>query len=260
MLHDDTATRGGILESLEALGERLGEGGQPVVLLFGARRVWRGWKLLPGQPRRPLSNRKVVAGSGVSQGELLEKMARIPAKRVLMVFNACHSGEISPTLGQEDDLGSKNLPAAAASALLSTGSGRIIITACREGQYSYIGGGELTLFTQALVDGLRGVDVLSRGGFISAYDLYASMYDTVSEKVQELYKREQQPELTVLKGLGELCCSALSRRNRYPAGCSRERRRAPGWDRRAPGATGESPKAFSAADRGSNRLYPECER
>ena len=27
-----------------------------------------------------LSNRKVVAGSGVSQGELLEKMARIPAK------------------------------------------------------------------------------------------------------------------------------------------------------------------------------------
>ena len=50
----------------------------------------------------------------------------------------------------------------------------------------------------------------SRGGFISAYDLYASMYDTVSEKVQELYKREQQPELTVLKGLGSFAVASIA--------------------------------------------------
>lgn len=202
VLHDETATTERILDSLEQLAGNMGQ--EDTFFFFysghGEYGADGNYYLVSHDAR--MSHRKVVTGSGVSQGELLKVMARVPARRVLMVFNACHSGEISPTLGVEDDLGAKNLPSTAASALLSTGSGRIIITACREGQYAYIGAGERTLFTQALVDGLRGKDVFARGGFISAYDLYASLYDSVSGKVQELYQREQQPELTVLKGLG----------------------------------------------------------
>jgi hypothetical protein len=124
-----------------------------------------------------------------------------------MIFNACHSGEISPTLSVDQVLGAKVLPNAAADALLSTGSGRIIITACREEQFSYIGTGQLTLFTQALVDGLHGKGVLARGGFISAFDLYTTIYETVSARVRQLYKQEQEPELTVLKGVGPFAVS-----------------------------------------------------
>ena len=43
--------------------------------------------------------------------------------------------------------------------LLGTGEGRITITACREGQLSYVGRGTLTIFTQALIDALRGMNI-----------------------------------------------------------------------------------------------------
>jgi hypothetical protein len=128
-----------------------------------------------------------------------------------VVFNTCHSGEISPTLGAESTLGDKSLPNATADALLSTGSGRVIITACREEQFSYIGRGALSLFTQALVDTLHGEGVSPRGGFISAFDLYTSLYESVKEKVLDAYGRDQEPELTVLKTSG-LCSRSLPRR------------------------------------------------
>jgi hypothetical protein len=87
---------------------------------------------------------KVVSGSGVSQKELLEKCEAIPAERLLMIFNACHSGEISLTLSVDQALGSKVLPDFAKDALLSSGSRRIIIIACKEEQLSYIGTGGLS--------------------------------------------------------------------------------------------------------------------
>ncbi len=100
-----------------------------------------------------------------------------------------------------------NLPDTTASALLSTGQGRIIITACRENQKSYIGGGECTIFTHALVNGLRGQGTVNHRGYISAFDLYTRLYYTVSETVSKRIKAEQQPELTVLKGVGPFAVS-----------------------------------------------------
>lgn len=150
-----------------------------------------------------IQDKRVVKGTGIHQNELIEKLRAIPAKRVLMIFNACFSGNISPSL----DIGEQNLEASGlsenvANALLATGQGRIIITACREDQKSYIGSGGLTIFTQALVDGLKGKGITSRNGYISAYSLYEHVYDTVSETVQEKFDLVQEPELTVLKGVG----------------------------------------------------------
>ena len=47
----------------------------------------------------------------------------IPAKRLLLLFNACHSGEISPALGvgaEAPAFGGVNLPTTDADALLSS--------------------------------------------------------------------------------------------------------------------------------------------
>lgn len=202
LLHDETATTDGILGALAELGERTRV--DDTVLIFysghGEYGADGNYYLISHDAR--IDNRKVVSGTGVSQAALLDKLSGIRAGRVLMIFNACHSGEISPTLGIEDELGAKSLPNTAAGALLATGSGRIIITACREGQYSYIGDGQVTLFVQALVDSLQGKDVLPRGGYISAFNLYTAVYDMVSETVSQRYNRQQEPELTVLKGVG----------------------------------------------------------
>ncbi|MGF1514746.1 MAG: caspase domain-containing protein, partial [Elainellaceae cyanobacterium] len=80
-----------------------------------------------------MSEGKVVAGTGVQEWVLLEKLQAIRAKRVFLLFNACHSGEISPqALGDELEATGRSLPERTATALLGTGEGRVIITACRE--------------------------------------------------------------------------------------------------------------------------------
>jgi hypothetical protein len=47
----------------------------------------------------------------------------------------------------------------------------LIVNAYREDQHAYIGGGDLSLFTQALVEGLRGQGTGSTRGYLSAFDL-----------------------------------------------------------------------------------------
>jgi hypothetical protein len=145
LLTDASATRQGILDALDRLAGAVGEG--ETVLLFyaghgmdgedGAYHLATCDVRLVGEPGK----RKVAAGAGISQSELLNKLRAIKAGRMLMIFNACHSGNISPaTLADEapPETG-KSLPADTTAALLATGSGRIIITACRPQQYSFVG-------------------------------------------------------------------------------------------------------------------------
>jgi hypothetical protein len=154
---------------------------------------------------------RVVPGTAIGQDELLKRLRAVPAKRMLLLFNACHAGKMSHTLGDEAAPTGSALPNQTANALLSTGSGRIVITACRENQVAFVGSGELTLFAQILTEGLRGSEeIFNRKGYISAFDLYTHLYYAVGEAVQNTvpqYIRDrhgntQEPELTVLKGVG----------------------------------------------------------
>lgn len=203
VLHDATASRVGILAALDALGARAGAA-DTVLLYFCGHGDYGddGDYYLTTHDTR-LNGSKVASGSGLRQGELIARLRAIAAKRLLLVVNACHAGALAPTLGPAaaPDIGTP-LPAQTAAALLATGEGRIIITACREDQRSYIGTGALTLFTQALVDGLQGRGTSSSRGFVSAYDLYTHLYFTIKEAVRRQHGATQEPELTVLKGVG----------------------------------------------------------
>lgn len=212
LLRDAHATRTGILQALDNLARRTTK--DDTVLLFYSGHGHYGEDgtyYLTTNDMQLTDKGKVADGSAVRQDELLAALQRVQAERVLMIFNACHSGEISPTLAADDrPFTGAPLPAPTAAALLSTGSGRVIITACRENQYAYVGDGANTIFVQALVDGLRGQGVSSLRGFISAFDLYTQLYFAVTEAVQKTipaatrqrYSETQEPELTVLKGVG----------------------------------------------------------
>ncbi len=207
-LHKSAATKAGILSALDALAARAGAG--DTVFLFycghGALGTDGNYYLISHDAR--LQGSRVATGTGVSEGELLQKLRNIKAQRMLMIFNACHSGNISPALGVgQEALEASNPGEDAAAALLGTGQGRIIIVACREQQVSYIGKGPLTIFTQALVDGLRGRGVHNSNGFISAFSLYEHVYESVSEAVQTNIGAAQEPELTVLRGVGPFAVS-----------------------------------------------------
>ncbi|WP_295392179.1 caspase family protein [uncultured Thiodictyon sp.] len=202
VLHDAGASRVGILAALDALGERVGAA-DTVLLYFCGHGDYGddGDYYLTTHDTR-LSGGRIASGSGLRQGEFIARLRAIKAKRLLLVVNACHAGELAPTLGPDTPYTGTPLPAPTAAALLSTGEGRIIITACREGQQSYIGTGALTLFTQALVDGLQGRGTSSTRGYLSAFDLYTHLYFTIEETVRRQYGATQEPELTVLKGVG----------------------------------------------------------
>ncbi len=206
LLHDGTADRAGILRALDALAK--GTSAEDTVLLYycGHGRYGTDGNYYLTTHDTQVSGDRVVKGTGVSEGDLLDKLRAIPAKRLLLLFDACHSGEISPALGMEGEarsFGDVALPEASAAALLSTGEGRIIITACRPEQKSWWTlVDKLSCFTQALVDGLSGKGyVPNSAGYVSAYALYEHVYRSVKDAAGKLGKT-QEPELTVLKGVG----------------------------------------------------------
>lgn len=212
LLRDDQATRTGILQALENLAASASKDDTVFLFYSGHGHYGEdGTYYLTTNDMQLTADRKVADGTAVRQDELLAALQRVQAERVLLIFNACHSGEISPTLAADDPpFTGAPLPVPTAAALLSTGSGRLIVTACRENQYAYVGAGQNTIFVAALVQGLRGQGVSSRRGFISAFDLYSEVYDTVTKTVQQTipqatrdrYSATQEPELTVLKGVG----------------------------------------------------------
>ncbi len=54
---------------------------------------------------------------------------------------------------------------------------------------------------------MRGREVANSGGYISAFNLYVYIYETVLEAVEELVHKKQEPELTVLTGVGPFAVS-----------------------------------------------------
>jgi hypothetical protein len=210
------ATRDGVLDALKAFAGKLGA--DDTLLLFYAGHGAYGddgsYYLTTHDTQ--MQNRRVVSGTGVREAELIDVLRDVKAKRLLVFVNACHSGELTPVLApDEEPLTGTVLPSQAAAALLGTGEGRVIITACRDGQYAFVGPGPLTLFTQALVDGLHGKGLSGKGGYISVFDLYTHLYFALEEAVpkqvaavhRKKYGERQEPELTVLKGVGPFAVS-----------------------------------------------------
>lgn len=210
LLHDASAGRAEILRQLEHLVQVVRPDDTVTIFYCGHGSYGTdGNYYLTTHDTRGQGD-KIVAGSGISAAELLGALRKIRARRLLLLFNACHSGEISPSLGSGAPapfgspmpFGALSLPSPAAEALLSSGEGRILITACRPEQLSQIGTGKLTLFAQALVDGLSGRgSVVNSQGYISAFSLYEHIYRAVKAAAENL-KKLQEPELTVLKGVG----------------------------------------------------------
>ena len=200
-LTDGAATRTAVIAVLDDLGATL-QAEDTLFLFFvghGAYGTDGNYYLMTHDSQ--LRSNQVVAGTGVSEADLLGRLQAMRARRILMVINACHSGELSPHFGADEAVfESEAPPQKLTEAVLSTGEGRITITACRPGQKSWIGRGELSIFSAALVSGLRG-EAPNSHGYISAFGLYEHLYFEAKEAAMELEK-EQEPELTVIKGVG----------------------------------------------------------
>ena len=214
ILRDATARREQVLAALDALATNAPPEG--TVLLYycghGDYAVDGDYYFTTHDSKVDPGGTRLATGGGVSELELIAKLRSVRARRVLLILNACHSGEVSPSLETPVGAGGAGtaafapgglqMPLASATALLSSGEGRIIITACRSDQRSWIGGGPLTVFTQALLDGIKGKGyVANNGGYVGAFGLYEHLFVTVRAAAAAI-GNVQEPELTVLKGVG----------------------------------------------------------
>ncbi len=205
LLTKDQATRENILEALDSLATMSAE--DTVVVFFSGHGEYGtdGYYLTTHDTK--MVNGKVVEGTGVRETELLERLRQLPAQRALLIFNACHSGELMPpSLGDTAATPSSaghNLPDDVAVAMLGTGQGRVIMTACRENQQSYfVKTQPMTLFADALADGLRGKGITSRHGYISVFDLYDHVFSRTNTYVKDTWGLDQEPMLTINRGVG----------------------------------------------------------
>lgn len=221
MLTGADATRANILDALDKLGQQaIGR----TVLLFYAGHGVDGddgsYHLTTADVQFTMQKpRKVIAGSGVSQQELLQKLQAIDAKRMLLIFNACHSGHLAAGTLASDDAeqpNGKNPPNETINAMLGTGEGRIMITACRPSQFSFfLTSAGQTIFGKTLVDLLKGQEVAGQQvqlqrGYVSALDLYTTLYFAVADEVKRQIDAQflqshggtQEPTLTVREGVG----------------------------------------------------------
>lgn len=205
-LHDAQTTRQDIVQTLDALAGSLKAEDTLMLYYCGHGEYGEdGDYYLTTHDTEVVGNR-VKKDAGIRAAELIALLRKIQAKRLLLIFNACHSGALSPSLDLTEPakaFGDTSLPESETAALLGSGEGRIIITASRPDQKSWIGTGKMSIFAQAVVDGLSGKGMLinNNAGYISVFSLYEHIYTTVKEAAAQL-NHTQEPELTVLKNVG----------------------------------------------------------
>lgn len=206
LLHDQTATREGVISALKTLKKRT-KADDTVFIFYSGHGEYGtdGDYYLTTHDTKLDSEYKVEKGAGISDPVLIDHLRQIPAKRLMLILNACHSGAVSPSLALDapkKSFGSVPAPEKSLDAVLSTGEGRIIITACRPDQKSWVGSGTTTIFASSLVEGLSGGGyVVNNNGYVSAFSLYEHTFLKVKESANKLGEL-QEPELSVLKNVG----------------------------------------------------------
>jgi hypothetical protein len=130
-----------------------------------------------------------LAKTAISGAEFTEALQAIPARKVIVIFDCCHSGGVGqPKDGAASQL--KTLPERYYD-LLKGGKGRVILASSRSTEYSYVlPGTSNSLFTEHLLGGLRG-GIASEDGLIRIFDLF--------EYIQPLVTKDQSNQHPIFK-------------------------------------------------------------
>ena len=183
VIHDHAATRVGIGDALDRL--QAAAATDTVVVFYaghGLLDLAGEYNLTAHDSQLAPDGLHVVTGTGIPESVLLAKLRAIPAEKVLLIVNACFSGNVK-ALGPTGSTTMRSLGAPPsenlATRVLATGEGRAILTACRATQESwYLPGSTLTVFGGAVEQGLRGQGRVPNAAYIGIWDFYQYVFDT----------------------------------------------------------------------------------
>ncbi|HRJ40287.1 MAG: caspase family protein [Caldilineaceae bacterium] len=106
-----------------------------------------------------------IAQTWISGQELALKIFSINIRKLLLIFDCCHSGGII----KEPGIQQIHRPQEVAT-LLASGKGTVVLTSSRENEVSY-GGRPCSAFTLALIEALCGTEVSKGDGYVYLNDL-----------------------------------------------------------------------------------------
>jgi hypothetical protein len=208
LLTNEKASREGILAALENLTERVTAQSTVIIFLCGhGVELDKGTYCFAPCDTGVTVNGELDTGSVISQQELSEVLDKLKARKLLIIFNTCHSGSMAgnlePTAGLAGNLGKP--PSTEALLRLGEGEGRAVISACRSDQLSWFDqAAKTTLFTTYLLEGLKGTpEIANHKGYIGIFELYNYLYDKVSGGVAAISAgARQEPVITARNIVG----------------------------------------------------------
>lgn len=132
-----------------------------------------------------------LAQTAMSGTQLTEALRKIPARKLVVIFDCCHAGGI----GQPKDPNAPIVKGGLSDSYydrLKQGTGRVILASSRSSESSYVlPNASNSLFTQHLLTGLQG-GIASEDGLIRIFDLF--------EYIQPKVTAEQPNQHPVFKG------------------------------------------------------------
>jgi Caspase domain len=211
LLESRHATRAGIFGALATLAETAKPNDTVVVFFAGHGLMGDDDRYhLAAHDTRVTRGSLVIQETGVGQGALLEALRAINAEKLLVVLNACFSGNVAASLGTDEALKRLKAPQLVGRApteefrenLLATGEGRVVITACRSDQRSSFNqGSSRTYFGQALSEAFSAEGIAGRTGVIGVFRLYEWVYERAKELAAQIDK-SQDAVINVVEGIG----------------------------------------------------------
>lgn len=180
VLLDDEASCDAIKRELKALAAPCAGSGTIVIFFSGhGGRVSSGPAagnyLLPHDfdPARPKT-------SGIDGEELTSLLAAIPAKRLVVFLDACHSGGTGDVKSNEVAPGLKVGLDERTYEKLAAGAGRVIVASSKTDEFSYVLSGMTnSLFTYHLLEALRGASHHRADGLVRVLDVFHHLAEEV---------------------------------------------------------------------------------
>ncbi len=174
LLLDADATLAGLRAALARVAETT-DADSTVTLYFSCHGGRAQYGVNTGEYLLPvdadLASPRALAASTLSSAEFTAALEKIPARKLVVIFDCCYAGGI----GETKDAGAPSFQVGALEetfARLKRGRGRVILAASRRDEYAWVlGDAPHSLFTQHLLAGLRG-GAPSEDGLITIFALY----------------------------------------------------------------------------------------
>lgn len=145
-----------------------------------------------------------LAQTAISGVELTEALRAIPSRKVIVVFDCCHSGGVGQPKDAEAPILKVGFPDSYYEAL-KQGQGRVILASSRSSEFSYVLPGAVnSLFTQHLLAGLRG-GIPSDDGVVRVFDLFEYLQPRVTgtqPNQHPVFKAELEENISIALYLG----------------------------------------------------------